>query len=353
MVLCELEGFGHDEAARQLGCAVGTVKSRLSRAREKLRSRLIRRGIAPTAWALAVESASAAVPAKLIETTVKAAIGHADGVISPAVTLLIQGVLRAMLLKKLSAIGVAVVARLALATMRGCWRGRQLLAGGEETRRAVRSLAGASACKVSRATLLASRDRLGPATPKEAEEDTADRIELLRLDVELLAAEVQALKGMIVNTSANLNATHVPGQRDGEQTEKLRPVLDTAHKEYIAKQKEFHRKRAELSRDGIETTARRQQSIRLGKGRRSSQCRHEDCCPRSIRGLSESGDFARSRKRLSGIEQKLEEVLKALTALRARNSPLNWGAISISNPGERTWTPRGCYQRPYPRRIGL
>ena len=32
VVLCELEGFGHDEAARQLGCAVGTVKSRLSRA---------------------------------------------------------------------------------------------------------------------------------------------------------------------------------------------------------------------------------------------------------------------------------------------------------------------------------
>ena len=32
VLLCELEGCGHDEAARQLGCAVGTVKSRLSRA---------------------------------------------------------------------------------------------------------------------------------------------------------------------------------------------------------------------------------------------------------------------------------------------------------------------------------
>ena len=119
MVLCELEGFGHDEAARQLGCAVGTVKSRLSRAREKLRSRLIRRGVAPTAWALYVESTSAAVPAKLMETTVKAAIGYADGVVSPAVTLLIQGVLRAMLLKKLSMIAITVVASLALATGAG------------------------------------------------------------------------------------------------------------------------------------------------------------------------------------------------------------------------------------------
>src|SRR5271168_5195158 len=50
VVLCELEGCGHDEAARQLGCAIGTVKSRLSRAREKLRSRLIRRGVAPASW---------------------------------------------------------------------------------------------------------------------------------------------------------------------------------------------------------------------------------------------------------------------------------------------------------------
>ena len=75
MVLCELEGFGHDEAARQLGCAVGTVKSRLSRAREKLRSRLIRRGIAPTALSLYAESTSAAVPAELMETTINAATG--------------------------------------------------------------------------------------------------------------------------------------------------------------------------------------------------------------------------------------------------------------------------------------
>ena len=35
VVLCELEGVGHEEAARQLGCPVGTIKSRLSRAREE------------------------------------------------------------------------------------------------------------------------------------------------------------------------------------------------------------------------------------------------------------------------------------------------------------------------------
>ena len=55
VVLCDLDGLGQDEAARQLGCAVGTIKSRLSRAREKLRSRLMRRGIAPSACALSHE----------------------------------------------------------------------------------------------------------------------------------------------------------------------------------------------------------------------------------------------------------------------------------------------------------
>ncbi len=40
-VLCELEGLSHERAARQLGWPLGTVKSRLARARQILRSRLV------------------------------------------------------------------------------------------------------------------------------------------------------------------------------------------------------------------------------------------------------------------------------------------------------------------------
>ena len=81
LVLCHLEGLQHQEVARRLGCPVGTVESRLSRARERLRSRLARRGLAPTAgmlaWALTPSEGSAALY-PLVESTVQAAISAAS-----------------------------------------------------------------------------------------------------------------------------------------------------------------------------------------------------------------------------------------------------------------------------------
>ncbi len=47
LVLCYLEGKTNQEAARQLQWPVGTVKGRLSRARQTLRDRLSRRGVDP------------------------------------------------------------------------------------------------------------------------------------------------------------------------------------------------------------------------------------------------------------------------------------------------------------------
>jgi RNA polymerase sigma factor (sigma-70 family) len=45
VVLCYLNGKTNDEAALQLSCPVGTIKGRLSRARQTLRDRLRRRGL--------------------------------------------------------------------------------------------------------------------------------------------------------------------------------------------------------------------------------------------------------------------------------------------------------------------
>ena len=49
MVLCDLEGLTYDQAAQALGWPMGTVKSRLAEGANRLRSALIRRGVAPCA----------------------------------------------------------------------------------------------------------------------------------------------------------------------------------------------------------------------------------------------------------------------------------------------------------------
>jgi len=118
VVLCYWQGLTQEQAAAQLGCPLGTVRSRLARARELLRRRLVRRGLAPLAGvvaaALGSSSASAAVsalrlspvPADLARTTVEAAVKVAAGhgvrhVASAVVTSLVQRVLWSLTMIKI------------------------------------------------------------------------------------------------------------------------------------------------------------------------------------------------------------------------------------------------------------
>jgi RNA polymerase sigma factor (sigma-70 family) len=78
IILCYWEGKTYEQAAALLGCPGGTVAGRLARARELLRRRLTRRGMALSAGALAAGFSqvpgSAAVPAALLLSTVRGAL---------------------------------------------------------------------------------------------------------------------------------------------------------------------------------------------------------------------------------------------------------------------------------------
>jgi RNA polymerase sigma factor (sigma-70 family) len=108
-VLCYLEGKTNEEAARQLGCPKGTVLSRLARARERLRGRLIRRGLGVAGGLLTAgltDQALASLPARLIDATLKTAFQVVAGKTAAAVTsgsvaILTQGAIRAMFVTKL------------------------------------------------------------------------------------------------------------------------------------------------------------------------------------------------------------------------------------------------------------
>lgn len=81
VLLCCLEGCTQEEAARQLGWSVGSVKGRLERGRRRLHARLVRRGLTLTAALSAVElvrvRASTNRPAWSINATVRGAVDFA------------------------------------------------------------------------------------------------------------------------------------------------------------------------------------------------------------------------------------------------------------------------------------
>jgi RNA polymerase sigma factor (sigma-70 family) len=120
-VLCYLEGKTNQEAARIVGCPLGTIFSRLAWARDRLQKQLRRRGLAPASGMFAawlVESAApAAVPIASVDSTAHAAIAFAAGrsaaagAYSGPAAALAEGVLHAMFVTKLK------IALLLLATV--------------------------------------------------------------------------------------------------------------------------------------------------------------------------------------------------------------------------------------------
>jgi RNA polymerase sigma factor (sigma-70 family) len=120
VVLCYLEGLTTEAAALRLGCPRGTVLSRLSRARERLRARLARRGLdSVPAMVQIIVDAPAPVPDSLaVATTALAALDAVRlsaggppvaGIALTSVLTVSAGVLNTMTIAKLKTAAVALL----------------------------------------------------------------------------------------------------------------------------------------------------------------------------------------------------------------------------------------------------
>ena len=137
VLLCYWEGLTQEQAALQLGCPIGTVRSRIARARDLLRRRLVRRGLSATAGAVAVFStatAPAAIPLAplsldLVRSSVQAAMCVAAGqttagVVSASVLSLAKRVLWSLAMMKMTKLAAVSTVTILLAFGARSWAQR-------------------------------------------------------------------------------------------------------------------------------------------------------------------------------------------------------------------------------------
>jgi RNA polymerase sigma factor (sigma-70 family) len=126
LVSCDLEGLTEGQASQRLGRPIGTVRSQLARGRNRLRSRLIRRGLAPAVTILAggrVGSAAMIVCARpLVSSTVRAARQFAvartttAGMVPASAATLAEAFLGSMLMGRVKNAMMAVSIAIGMAT---------------------------------------------------------------------------------------------------------------------------------------------------------------------------------------------------------------------------------------------
>ncbi len=110
VVLCYLEGRTNEEAGRLLGWPVGTVKSRLARARGLLRTRLTRRGLTLSAGLLSAAVESASASAAKLQKPSAAAVALADRALRTTPLAKLKMVAASLLVAGLTALGVGAFA---------------------------------------------------------------------------------------------------------------------------------------------------------------------------------------------------------------------------------------------------
>jgi RNA polymerase sigma factor (sigma-70 family) len=213
-VLCYLEGKTNAEAARQLGCAMGTIASRLSRARERLRKRLSQRGVAlPSATVTGVlleNVSSAAVPAALVQTTLHSALAFgvgttAAGLVPAHITAWSEGVIRAMFMTKVKLTASALLALGLVGTGLGIVSER--LAATDDPVRPARNFAAAAPAAEQQAQ---SRSRLAEK-PAQPPQEALDQFHKMSPEERLshVAQKAGAEKAFVSVVREDLNPTVV------------------------------------------------------------------------------------------------------------------------------------------------
>ncbi len=275
LMLCLLDGLTHEEAATRLGWPVGTVKTRVRQAKDKLRTRLTRRGFAPTLGgivaALTVREAQA-IPAALVRATARAGLRHASGKLTTAgassasVATLVQLGMGSLLMSRIKIAAIVLTSIGALAAGATGYA-RQKTESPEQ--------------KSDPVPVIAPAPEKAPVEPPRAAaaavatDDRADRIEALQLDIELLQKEVDGVKFYVINGDSeririqseldNLNGPHpdvmiyanAPNRTAAEQLDiqkkQLRDQLDTVEfnlknnrAAYLAKSRELKEKQRQL-----------------------------------------------------------------------------------------------------------
>jgi RNA polymerase sigma factor (sigma-70 family) len=293
VVLFYLEGWPFREAASKLGVPLGTLSSRLAKARRLLAKRLARIGLSLSATALAsVLSegiAPAAVPPSLVRQTVRGAAGQVSAV-APPVALLTKGVLKIMFLSKLKfALGMLLTVAVLGAT-------------GLAYRAGAQALPQAS----------------NPPQPRV--EKPRSELEALRRENELLKLNLEVVLEKVKAQEAELRALRGTGGRV-EEWRKAADLLERARALDALNQ----------AKETADAQARALNYLKRAQGAATDQAKREwlnavegtkkRASDGAIKQLEDTLSALRAAPKFEGQQQAVEALEKALRQLKEQPKP--------------------------------